>query len=136
MNKAHATGIALLLGAAAVLGLVAATRTAGLGHDASSSAATQTRKAGTAFAWRAHRLDRIEAALRRSLRSRPPKLPPFPARQHTAAASPPVNASAPTAVAAPRVVYQRPPPIVVIKHRAHGDGHESVDGGEGGGGDD
>jgi hypothetical protein len=132
MNKAHATGIALLLGAAAVLGLVAATRTAGLGHAASSSAATQTRKASTAFAWRAHRLDRIEAALRRSLRSRPPKLPPVPARQHTAAASPPVVAS----VAAPRVVYQRPPPIVVVKHHARGGGHESGDGGEGGGGDD
>ena len=34
MNKAHAAGIALLLAAAAVLGMVAATRTAGLGRAA------------------------------------------------------------------------------------------------------
>jgi hypothetical protein len=35
------------------------------------------------------------------------------------------------AAAPPRIVYQRPPPIVVIKHRAHGDGHESGDEGAG-----
>jgi hypothetical protein len=136
MNKAHATGIALLLGAAAVLGMVAATRTAGLGHAASASASAQAGTTRSAIAWRAHRLDRIEAALRRSLRSRPPKLPPVPARQHPAAAPPPIVASAPTAVAAPRVVYQRPPPIVVVKHHAHGDEHEPGDGGDGGAGDD
>jgi hypothetical protein len=127
MNKAHATGIALLLGAAAVLGVVAATRTAGLGHAASASASVQAGTTSSAIAWRAHRLDRIEAALRRSLRSRPPKLPPVPAVRHPAAAPPRSVASAPVAAAPPRIVYQRPPPIVVIKHHAHADGHESGD---------
>jgi hypothetical protein len=112
--------------------MVAASRTAGLGRAASSAAATQSLKTSRAFAWRAHRLDRIEVALRRSLRSRPPKLPPLPARHHPAAAPPPAVASAPAAVVAPRVVYQRPPPIVVVKHHAHGDEHEA---GEGGGDD-
>lgn len=134
MNKAHAAGIALLLGAAAVLGMVAATRTAGLGHAASASAQAGT--TSSAMAWRGHRLDRIEAALRQSLRSRPPKLPPVPAVHHPAAVPPPVVASAPVAAAPPRIVYQRPPPIVVVKHHAHGDDHESGDGGDGGAGDD
>jgi hypothetical protein len=127
MNKAHAAGIALLLGAAAVLGMVAATRTAGLGHAASAS--TRSAANGKAIAWRTHRLDRIEAALRRSLRSRPPKLPAVPAIHHPAAAPPPVVASAPVAAAPPRVVYQRPPPIVVVRHHAHSDDHESGDAG-------
>jgi hypothetical protein len=136
MNKAHAAGIALLLGAAAVLGMVAATRTAGLGHAASASVSAQAGKTSSALAWRAHRLDRIEAALRRSLRSRPPKLPPIPAVHHAAAALPPAVSSAPVAAAPPRIVYQRPPPIVVVKHHAHDDGHESGDGSNGGAGDD
>jgi hypothetical protein len=136
MNKVHVAGVALLLAAAAVLGMVAATRTAGLGHAASASAAAQTGATSSAIVWRAHRLDRIEAALRRSLRSRPPKLPPVPAVHHLAAAPSPALASAPAAAAAPRIIYQRPPPIIVIKHHAHGDGHESGDGGDGGGGDD
>jgi hypothetical protein len=133
MNKVHATGIALLLGAAAVLGMVAATRTAGLGHAASAPAQAGT--TSSAIAWRAARLDRIEAALRRSLRSRPPKLPPLPAVHHPAAAPFPSLASAPVAAAPPRIVYQRPPPIVVIKHHARGDGQDSG-GGDGGAGDD
>ena len=134
MNKAHAAGIALLLGAAAVIGMVAATRTAVLGHAASASA--QAGPTNSTLARRAHRLDRIETALRRSLRSRPPKLPPVPAVHHPAPAQPPVVASAPVAAAPPRIVYQRPPPIVVVKHHAHGDDYESADVGDRGGGDD
>ena len=133
MNKAHAAGIALLLGAAAVFGMMAATRTAGLGRAAAPS--TEARPAGSALAWRTHRLDRIETALRRSLRSQPPKLPPVPAVQHPAPAPPPAVASAYVAAAPPRIVYQRPPPIVVVKHHAHGDDHESADVGDRGGGD-
>ena len=131
MNKAHAAGIALLLAAAAVLGMVAANKTAGLGRAASASASAKAGAVSSSLTWRAHRLDRIEVSLRRSLRSKPPKLPPVPAVHH---APPAALASAPAAVAsAPRVVYQRPPPIVVVKHHAHGEGHES---GDGGGGDD
>jgi hypothetical protein len=129
MNKAHAAGIALLLGAAAVLGMMAATRTAGLGRAATAQTAGAT--TSKAIAWRAQRLGRIEAALRRSLRSRPPKLPPIPAVQQLA--PPTAVAAAPAPAAPPRVVYQRPPPIVVVKHRTHRDDQES---GEEGGGDD
>lgn len=127
MNKTHAAAIAFLLAASAVLGVVAATRTVGLGRTASA----QPPAAGAAIAARTHRLDRIEAALRRSLRRRPPKLPAVPAIQRPAPAPP----AAPVAAAPQRIVYQRPAPVVVVKHRAQGDGQESSDGG-GGGGDD
>lgn len=122
MNKAHAAAIALLLAASAVLGMAAATRTVGLGRTASARPSVSS----AALATRSHRLDRIEVALRRSLRSRPPKLPTVPAVHHAA----PVQVGAPVAAAPQRVVYQRPPPIVVVKHRAHGDDHESEGGGD------
>lgn len=131
MKKVHAAGIALLLAAAAVLGMVAATRTAGLGRAASVSGSAKPEAAGSALTWRAHRLDRIEVALRRSLRRRPPKLPALPAVRHPAPAP---AASAAVAAAPPRVVYQRPPPIVVVSHHARSDDHESGEG-EGGGDD-
>ena len=60
------------------------------------------------------------SALRRSLRSRPPKLPARPGGSSPGPRS--MVASAPVAAAPPRVVYQRPPPIVVVRHHAHGDG--------------
>jgi hypothetical protein len=132
MNKVHATTIALLLGAAAVLGTVAAIRTVGLGHAAAPSApaSAQAGTTSSTIAWRARRLDRIETALRQSLRSRPPKLPPVPAAHHPAVTPPPSVVAAPVAAAPPRVVYQRPPPVVVIKHHAHGDSHEPGNDGE------
>jgi hypothetical protein len=123
MNKGHAAAIALLLAASAVLGMAAATRTTGLGRIASARPSVSS----AAIAARSHRLARIEVALRRSLRSRPPKLPPVPA-VHTPA---PVQAAASVAAAPQRVIYQRPPPVVLVKHRAHGDDHESGDGGGG-----
>ncbi|HYX76469.1 MAG TPA: hypothetical protein VE757_04755 [Gaiellaceae bacterium] len=126
MNKIHAAAIALLLAASTVLGVAAATRTTGLGRTASIRPSVSN----AGLAARSHRLDRIEVALRRSLRSRPPKLPPVPAVHKPA----PVQSAAPVAAAPQRVVYQRPPPVVVVKHRAHGDDHESGDGG--GGADD
>jgi len=120
MKKIHVLAVALTLGTAAVFGVLAATRTVGLGTAHSSPTPVKT----APVAARAHRLDRIEASLRRALRNRPPALPPVP-----------VVRRAPAAVAAaPRIVYQRPAPIVVVKHRAGGDDseHES----EGGGGSD
>jgi hypothetical protein len=128
MNKTHTAAIALLLAASVVLGMTAATRTAGLGRGASARPTAST----AAFAARTHRLNRIEVALRRSLRRRPPKLPPVPAVHPPAPVQ--VAAARPVTAAPQRVVYQRPPPIVVVKHRSHGDDHESGDGG--GGGDD
>ena len=107
MNKAHVVLVALLLGVAAVLGLLAATRTTGVG------AAARSQTPSASIAARARRLDRFQMALRRALRDRPP-------------AWPAVLASTPRGGSAPRVVYRRPAPIVVLKHSPHRD-----DGGEG-----
>jgi hypothetical protein len=96
MRKAQVAVVALLLGVAAVLGVLAATRTAGVGAAARSNVTSAT------VAARAHRLDRLELALRRALRDRPPALPQVPT-------------SSPRPAAAPHVVYRRPAPIVVLK---------------------
>lgn len=102
MKKAHAIAVALLLGLAAVLGVLAASRTVGVG------AASRSHVTTASIAVRARRLDRVELALRRALRDRPPALPTVP--------------TAPTRVAAaPQVVYRRPAPILVIKHASHHD---------------
>jgi hypothetical protein len=125
MRKVHVLAVALLLGAAAILGVVAATRTAGIG------AASHLPVRKSSVAARAHRLDRVELALRRALRDRPPPLPRLPTLSRTPA-SPPRPAVAALA-AAPRVVYRRPAPIVIIKHRSHRDDasdHESGSAGD------
>jgi type II secretory pathway pseudopilin PulG len=96
MKKIHALAVAAILAVSAAFGLLAATRTAGL-HSANASASS------AAVAARAHRLDRVEASLRRALRDKPPALPPLLAPR----AAPP----------APQVVYKRPAPIIVVKHR-------------------
>jgi hypothetical protein len=100
MNKMHALAVAIILTVSAGFGLVAAARTAGL-HSASGSAAVSS----PAISARAQKLDRVEASLRRALRDRPPALPALPPSRPAAAA------------AVPRVVYHRPAPIVVVKHR-------------------
>jgi hypothetical protein len=113
MKRIHVLAVALTLGAAAVFGVLAATRTVGLGAARSSTAPLPS----TAITARAHRLDRVEASLKRALRDRPPALPSMPA----------VTRRLATVAAVPRVVYRRPAPIVVVKHRTgHDDsGHES-----------
>jgi nitrate reductase cytochrome c-type subunit len=83
MKKVHALLIAALLAVSAGLGLAAATRTAGL-RTATSSTPTQS----AAIAARSHRLDRVETALRRALRDKPPALPVMPAAQRPVAAAP------------------------------------------------
>jgi hypothetical protein len=120
MKKTHVLAVALILGLAAAFGVVAASRTAGVGT------ASRSHVASTSITARAHRLDRVELALRRALRDRPPALPAVPK------ASPvPV---APVAAAPQQVVFRRAAPIVVIKHGTH---HESEHEAEGdGGGDD
>lgn len=111
MKKIHVAVVALLLGLAAVLGTFAATRTASLG--------TASRHAGdAAYTARVRQLNAFSAKLRHELAAKPAQL----------------QAPAPTA-AAPRIVYRRPAPIVVVKHTGHGDdGFEQAAGG--GGGDD
>jgi hypothetical protein len=118
MKKIHALLIALILVVSAGLGLAAATRTAGL-RTAPTSARPQT----AAITARSQRLDRVEAALRRALRNKPPALPAVPAAPHPIAGLP-----------APQVVYKRPAPIVVLKHGSH-HGSEGDREAEGGGDD-
>ena len=129
MQRANAFVIALLLGAAVVIGSVAALKTAEL-----KGASAKTAVSSQALAKRSARLDRAEIALRKALSRRPPKLPEVP---HFSAVA--GSQSAAAAPAPPRIVrYVRPAPIVVTTHRAGGEGNDS---GEhehegGGGGDD
>jgi hypothetical protein len=106
MNKRHALLIALVLGVAAVLGAHAALRTTHLGAASRNAAAAQ-------LARREHRLNAAEARLKRALAHRP-------------------AATASLTKHPQKVVYVRPAPIVIHKHRSgeHDDGGES--GGDGG----
>ncbi len=118
MKPTHALAIAAVLAVAAVLGLAAVTRTSSLG------ASTKQASAAT-LASRAHKLDSFEASLQKALKSKPPALPKMPA----------AGAATPVATA-PRVIYQRPAPIIVHTRSHHGDddnGYESEHEGTGGG---
>lgn len=114
MNKFHVTVVALLFAGAAVLGAVAVTRTTHLG-----SAAQQANNASVSA--RAKQLTAYAAKLQHELKAHPPALPALPK---------PAAAGAGTNVSAPRIVYHRPPTVVVTLHRHGGD-----DGSDGGGGD-
>ena len=116
MKKIHVVAVALLLGIAAVFGLVAATRTAGVRTPAQAHVARAT------IAAREHRLALVERRLQRALRDRPPALPAVPVLQRPASPS-------------PQIVYRRPAPLVVVKSSGHHGEHES-EGRESGGPDD
>ena len=106
MSKLNVLVIAALLAVAAVLGTVAATRTVSLGASARQTSASAVQA-------RAKQLDAYQASLRRALAHKPPALPPVPSASSRGA---------------PRVIYHRPPPIVVVKNTHHGDdGFESGD---------
>ena len=126
MNRTHAAVIAGVLALAALAGMLAATRTTTLGASAQQSSAA-------ALARRTQQLDRFEAALRRQLAAKTPKLPAVP---HVPAATP-ISAGA-AAPAPQQVIYRRPAPVVVVKHRAGGEheGGEHEGSGDGGGGGD
>lgn len=101
MDRKHATRIALLLAVAAVAGLFAAVRTAGLAGESRASATSAVVQARTA------QLDRVETALRRQVAAANATL-------RTAG-----TAAAPAASAPTRIVYVRPAPIVKVIHRHH-----------------
>ena len=114
MNKLHVTVVALILGVSGALGVAAATRTTQLRTPAAHSSASDA-----AIAARAHRLDKVARDIARARRDKPPALPPVPAT-HRASAS-----------QAQRVVYQRPAPVVVVRHSGHHESEgESEHGGE------
>jgi hypothetical protein len=131
VNTKHAILISVAVGAAAIAGTLAATKTVHLGR----SAAARTKPSAALISARAHALDRTAVALRTALKQRPPKLPPLPAklpaggRSGGFAAGPPAQAQ--------RVVYVRAAPIIRHVHRAGGEGeHESEGGSHDGGGFD
>lgn len=65
MSRRHTFVIVVLLGAAAVAGLLAMTRTAALGSSASASTGQDD-----AISFRLRKLDRLEASLRKQLEAR------------------------------------------------------------------
>ena len=105
MKKIHVLAVAALLGLAAVVGVVAASQTAGIGTAQTARASNDT------IVLRANRLDAAERALKRALAHRPPALPARPSASSSAA---------PVA----QVIYRRPAPVVVLKHRGAGGEHE------------
>ena len=122
MDKLHITIVAGVLAAAAVLGTVAATHTVSLG------AAHTRANTGTVLS-RTKQLSRFEASLRKALAKKPPALPAVPAA--------PAAQQTGVPAAQPRVIYQRPPAIVVVHHTHHGDdGSREASDGEGGAGGD
>lgn len=117
MHPIHRTAIAVLIGLAAVAGLVGLTRTLDLG---AATPATEQVTPRT-IAKRSHALDKVAASLRRARASRPPALPPVPSYPDV-----PVSSPAPSQAAPRAVTYVRPPPHVVIVPRTGGerDDHE------------
>ncbi len=120
--------VALSLAFAAIAGTVALTKTVHLGQAAAKPTVSKA-----AIARRAAQLSKFEASLRAQLKRTPPAVPKVPPAPAAAPAATPSSAPAPAATQ--RVVYVRPAPIIIHKHRAGGE-HES-DGGsqnDGGGG--
>lgn len=131
MSRIAVVIVALSLAFAAVTGTIALTRTVHLGQAATKHAVSQS-----AIAKRRAQLNRFEASLRAELRKKPPpvpKVPPAPAVSPAPAAA---SASAAPLASSQRVIYRRPAPIVIHKHRPGGGEHEGADHGDGGGGVD
>jgi hypothetical protein len=104
VNRSRAGTVSLALGLAAAAGVFALGRTLALGHEARAA------RDGTVAA-RAAQLDRYEASLRRALAQKPPPLPAVPAARQATPSQAPV-----------RIVYHRPPAVVVTRHRSGEDG--------------
>ena len=123
MNRIRAFIVSLAVGAAAIAGVFALGHTVALGTQASAKADRQV-------AQRTQQLNRYEASLRRALAQKPPKLPPVPAAGSASAPSQSAVGAPAQSAPAVRVVYHRPPPIVVVKHRAGGEHEFEAEGGE------
>jgi hypothetical protein len=116
MKRINALVIALMIGVAALAGTYAATRTANLGAAAQKQSAAVIKQ-------RERQLAAGEAALKKALAQSP-----APAAARVA------RPAAPAATGVQRVVYVRPAPIVIHKHRAGGE--REAEGRDGGGGND
>jgi len=111
MSRRHGFVLSLAIGLIAVIGIFAAARTVGLGNQARAAKDAQ-------IARRAAALDRYAASLRKALAQPSPALPPLPRASATGVSAPPV-----------RIVYHRPPPIVIHKHRPGGESEHENGGG-------
>ena len=120
MNRTRALVISLAVAIAASAGVFAVGKTVTLGADTRSTSDAQVAR-------RTAQLDRYEASLRKALAQKPPALPAVP---RTASQSSTLQSAVPA-----KVVYHRPPPIVVVKHRPGGE-TEHENGYEGEGADD
>jgi hypothetical protein len=116
-TRTRALVLSLALGLAAIAAVFALGRTLSLGDQASAANDRAVER-------RTAQLDRYEASLRKALAQKPPALPPLEQ----------VDGNSGLQSAAPaRVVYHRPPPIVVSSRTAgeheneaeHENGHES-----------
>jgi hypothetical protein len=102
VNRTRALVLSLAVGLAAVSGLFALGSTLSLGQQARGSSDVQVAR-------RTAQLNRYEASLRKALAAKTPALPPLPSAGATAT----LQTAAPV-----RVVYHRPPPVVVVTHRS------------------
>ena len=110
MTRSRALIVSLAAAVAAIAGVFALTSTVSLGSQAHATTDKQV-------AARTAQLDRYEASLQKALAQKPPRLPAVP---KTAVSSSASVQSAPRV----RVVYHRPPPIVV--HKSSGSDHEDA----------
>jgi hypothetical protein len=129
MKTVHALSIALMLGFAAVLGAMVATRAV----NASHAVATRPVSVTTSVASRTASLDRWQHQLQRALNHRPPKLPPL---VHFAkVVTPPVASPAlvsSVSAPAPRTIYvHAKPPRAPAGVHEHEHEHEGADSGGG-----
>lgn len=113
MKRGHALLVSLLIGAAAIFGIVAASHTLALGR-----ASRRPTISSAQIAAHDRALNQTEAKLRRMLAQRQP-----------------AAAASATTPAPHRVIYVRPAPHIVTVHRPGGGEHEA-EAGEGGGFDD
>jgi hypothetical protein len=129
--------VAVSLGLAVVFGVIALNKTVHLGQAAAAKPVAKS-----LIAKRTAQLNRFEASLRAQLRKKPPAVPKVPktpiatptaSAPAAAPAAPAAPAAAPAPAASQRVVYVRPAPIIVHKHRAGGGESEGSDHGDNGG---
>ena len=114
MNRTRALIVSLAVGVAAIAGVFALGHTLSLGNQAHATTDNQV-------AQRTAQLNHYEASLRKALAHKPPALPTVPA---AGSAPSSIHSAVPV-----RVVFHRPPPVVVITHRAGG-GETEFDGAE------
>lgn len=107
MKRIHALAASVIVGLAAVFGVAAATKTAGIGRStpAASKVSDQT------IAARERKLDRAQVALKKARAQKPPALPAVPA--------------APTAAPQAQLVAQPAPVTPSVPNSSSDDGHDS-----------